>query len=263
MSTEKKEPLPAYDPNAASAPPENVNNVDLSKFKDVIATLNNLQMFTSYFPIFIQHNVDDEAVVCLEKEEIKELIPKIGDRARFVKWLNSYKQKHKGLTISPLTKKTKSCSVCNGNKEINKQVSYKDIVSCKNCNGSGSVSVQRSRQTETDCKYCDPKGSGKKLIHSECWGYNPHQYKRTGTYDKINELPHPKKYYINAENCPECVAASANCYVCEGTGKAYDTQYYYESSTCSVCNGAKTESSTKYRDEWISCGYCNGTGVEI
>eukprot|EP01084_Bolivina_argentea_P196179 336346_1 len=69
--------------------------VDLSKFKNVIQGLKNLKMHEVYFGIFAENNVDDEAVLCLEKDDVKDLISKIGDRARFMKWLNAHKNEQK------------------------------------------------------------------------------------------------------------------------------------------------------------------------
>eukprot|EP01084_Bolivina_argentea_P107723 192582_1 len=70
---------------------DNYDTVDLSKYKEVIACLKNLQMYDAYFPTFVDNNVTDAAVLCLEKDDVKDLISKIGDRALFMQWLNAQK----------------------------------------------------------------------------------------------------------------------------------------------------------------------------
>eukprot|EP01083_Nonionella_stella_P155446 502132_1 len=70
-----------------------INGFDLSRFKEVRTGLKRLKMFELYFPVFAQNNVDDEAIVCLEKDDLIALIGPVGDRARFIKWLQSYKNK--------------------------------------------------------------------------------------------------------------------------------------------------------------------------
>eukprot|EP01083_Nonionella_stella_P069267 184549_1 len=240
------------------------DTVDLSKFQNVMAALNSLQMYESYFSIFTQNNVDDEALLCLEKDDIKDLIHKIGDRARFMKWLNEYKN---GSSNEPLeeTKHSKVCTVCNGNKQTKQQEAYTVTVQCQNCNGNGSVSVQRSRPTQTQCTYCDPPGSGKSLKHSECWGPSsmnagPNGVPWWGTVTQNHE----KIYGPNgAETCSFCLAGSPNCSVCKGSAFQTKDEYYSESIVCNVCSGAKTRSETKYKDNWSNCAACSGTGLQM
>eukprot|EP01083_Nonionella_stella_P023894 66100_1 len=63
---------------------------NLALFVDVLTGLKSLNLHDSYFKIFKENEVNDEALCCLQKDDVKELIPKIGDRARFMKWLSEY-----------------------------------------------------------------------------------------------------------------------------------------------------------------------------
>eukprot|EP01084_Bolivina_argentea_P169429 293724_1 len=245
---------------------ENAVDVDLSKFQVVIAALNSLQMYQTYFSVFKANNVNDQAVLCLEKDDIKDLIHKIGDRALFIKWLNEYKKTNNNINIKKQNNTlSKICSTCNGNQQIKQTEEYKENEECKNCNGNGSVSMSKSRPTQTQCTYCDPPGSGKSLKHSECWGMNsmnagPNGVPWWGTVT----ANHTKIYGPNgAEGCSYCIAGSPNCSVCKGTALQTKQEYYAETIVCNSCSGAKIKSKTKYKDIWVQCTACKGSGVEI
>eukprot|EP01084_Bolivina_argentea_P251495 421815_1 len=73
--------------------------VDLSTFENVIIGLKSLNLYDLYFVSFRDNAVTDEALNCLQKDDIKELIPKIGDRARFTKWLNKFSADNQNAQI--------------------------------------------------------------------------------------------------------------------------------------------------------------------
>eukprot|EP01083_Nonionella_stella_P015453 43266_1 len=177
------------------------SDVDLSKFKDIVEGLKSLQMFDSYFVAFKTNNVNDKAVCCLEKDDVKELIPKIGDRARFMQWLKQY---NRSLSSS----NTKVVNTDTNQNAQKTQIQKKEVIEyiqCSKCNGKGTIGksdYNASKPYVCDNAYCKGRGY---------WDPNP-----AWKSDQYNTI----------KTCPSC----------QGSGKtAYGP--YYEVS-CSSCLGA-------------------------
>eukprot|EP01083_Nonionella_stella_P027679 76227_1 len=218
------------------------NAIDLSKFKDVMAALKQLQMFESYFSTFTKNNVDDEALLCLQKDDIKDLIVKIGDRARFMKWLNVYKNKNNDTADSKMKEMNKSrakqpCSMCKGDKQIKIAESYTERRACGTCGGQGG---SRGRWQTSSCSACNGSGYTK--------------YYSTYCTDGCG-----KKGPNTCDWCDGSPWKHRECETCNGkkTQRQFDNNFW---QNCNGCGGQGTMQQNKTRDKWVVCTTCKGQG---
>eukprot|EP01084_Bolivina_argentea_P107724 192583_1 len=225
---------------------DNYDAVDLSKYKEVIACLKHLQMYDAYFPKFLENNVTDAAVLCLEKDDVKDLISKIGDRALFMQWLNAQKNtkskpanEMKVETI--ITKQT--CSVCNGNKQVKQSESYVDNSQCNQCNGQGRRYVTKYNTTEVTCSSCNGGGACKIQCATGRYGC---PYKNPNIKDPYCDLCHGQQW--------------TQCYTCKGNRKVKQQTKSSSSEPCYGCNGRGTTQVSKTRDKMVVCVACKGQG---
>eukprot|EP01084_Bolivina_argentea_P132318 233514_1 len=211
------------------------NAIDLSKFSTVMEALKSLEMFESYFSTFTQNNVHDEALLCLEKDDVKDLIPKIGDRARFMNWLNVYKNKNTNEMKETSKPIKQPCLVCNGNKQVKITEPYTENIPCVACGGQGG---SRGRWETSTCGSCNgtgytsyysmhcPDGCGKKGPNTCVW---------------CSGSPHKQR----------------ECETCRGkkTQQRFDSNFW---NVCNACGGQANMKQNKTRDKWVTCTTCNG-----
>eukprot|EP01083_Nonionella_stella_P012596 35686_1 len=227
---------------------DNYNAVDLSKFKEISAGLKSLQMFDLYFTVFVQNNVDDAAVVCLEKDDVKDLISKIGDRARFMKWLNAYKNTQPTPKTNEMKEETKvaikqTCSVCNGNKQVKQTETYLDNTQCHQCGGNGTRHVTKYNTREVTCSSCNGQGSCKIKCAEGRYGC---PYKNPNIKDPYCDLCHGRQW--------------TQCYTCKGSRTVKQQSSYSSTEPCYGCNGRGVLQQNKTRDKMVVCTACNGQG---
>eukprot|EP01083_Nonionella_stella_P033061 90508_1 len=204
----------------------NENIVDLSEFKDVESGLKALKMYKKYFESFKTNNVNDAALPCLEKDDLKELIPAIGDRARFNTWLVTYKNDHgQSNNINNNSNETvdckQPCSVCNGTKQVKQTETYIANGQCTTCGGQGGT----RGKWETATVGCN------------------------GTYGRCDG----GFYYC--QGCPDRCGwkGPGTCSYCPGYRKQY---------TCSDCNGRGTVQKQQFNNShWNPCNQCGGKGT--
>eukprot|EP01084_Bolivina_argentea_P107722 192581_1 len=227
---------------------DNYDAVDLSKFKAVSACLKKLQMFDAYFAKFVENNVTDEAVLCLEKDDVKDLISKIGDRALFMQWLNTQKKnnaKSKSVNekkVETVVIKKKTCSVCHGKKQISQSESYIHNDQCTSCAGQGGTRGKWENVTVT-CNGTYGRCHGGKVDHLGC----PDGCARKG--------PGTCAYCIGYDG------AQYDCTDCNGKGTVNKQQFNNNIwNQCNNCGGRGTIPQNKTREKMITCAACKGQG---
>eukprot|EP01084_Bolivina_argentea_P255075 428934_1 len=230
--------------------------VDLSKFQEVNVGLKSLQMFESYFPAFIENNVNDEALLCLEKDDIKDLITKIGDRARFMKWLNVHKSKHemKEENIKPTTKQKVICTKCNGSGSFDQHIEYNENVNCARCNGNGGWSMNTEQEQNSTCSSCNGKGT----TVQKCDG--SYHYLANCSDDEWRSK-------INERDCSFCDAGfgfrNRECQSCRGKGTISSYVQHKKWIPCGTCCGVGNTKTKKYKIKSTSCTTCNGNVLKL
>lgn len=77
-------PKPQAQAQAQSAPVVNNNGL-------VQQALTALGMMDPYWQVFLDNDIDDEAMLLLQHEDLPALFPKVGARVKFRRWLQQYR----------------------------------------------------------------------------------------------------------------------------------------------------------------------------
>eukprot|EP00483_Globobulimina_turgida_P013019 UN13043 len=140
-------------------------------FTLALQLLRKCNLYDAYWQAFMAGNIDNEAVVLLNKDDISKIMTKIGDRVKFINTIKSYQQNQhqrqqqcpecdgKKYSTKCDTKKV-TCDVCGGKGVQTKIIKYKNKLTCGSCHGKGSIFTRYSRHdfTRDPCHNCNRQG---------------------------------------------------------------------------------------------------------
>eukprot|EP01083_Nonionella_stella_P099194 278900_1 len=144
-----------------------------ASFTLVFDILRQCGLYDTYKQAFIDENIDDEAVVLLDKDDISLIVTKIGDRVKFMKILKSHLQKRNNnqrcehcngnrMNMKCDVKNVK-CDACDGKGVHTRIIKYTNKLTCGNCGGKGSLHIQHM---DCLCQKCKGRGYSSEIAQT-------------------------------------------------------------------------------------------------